>query len=298
MSKVIAIGNFDGMHLGHQAILKAARDMAGPLGTVVAVTFWPHPLRVLNPAKAPLLLCDIQERVRLLRQNGADEVSIVEFTPALGAWTPAHFVEKVLWPLTPTSVVVGQNFRFGAGAAADGDQMRVLADGRFGVTVLPMYCDDAPVSSSRIRAAVADGDPGLAAHMLGRWFRYSGIVVLGDQRGRTLGFPTANLTVPDDYACPPDGVYAGYLAHGQDQWPAAISVGTNPTFDGAQRRVEAYALDRTDLNLYGERVGVDFVARLRGQTRFDSTIELVSQLTKDIAATREKLYNSMGVSPR
>ena len=298
MSRIIAIGNFDGVHLGHQAILTAAREMAGPEGTVVAVTFWPHPLFVLHPSIAPPLLCEIEDRVALLKHYGADEVSIVEFTSALGSWTPAQFVERVLFPLGPDAVVVGQNFRFGRGACADGNQMRELAQGRFDVRVLDMLCDEGPVSSSRIRTALADGDPELAAAMLGRPFRYSGIVVLGDQRGRTLGFPTANLTVPSMHACPADGVYAGYLTCGDDTWQAAISVGTNPTFDGVQRRVEANAIGRNDLKLYGEKVGVDFVARLRGQTRFTSTTELVTQLKKDVAATGEKLYNFTGVLPR
>ena len=286
MNKVVAVGNFDGVHRGHQAILAAARDMAGPMGTVIAVTFWPHPLSVLQPGKAPPLLCEIEDRVSLLRSAGADEVSIVEFTPALGAWSPAQFVERVLCPLDPAVVVVGQNFRFGAGASADGNRMRELAEGRFDVRVLDMICDGGPVSSSRIRSALAEGDPESAEKMLGRWFRYSGIVVLGDQRGRALGFPTANLTVPPMRACPADGVYAGYLVCEDQTWPAAVSVGVNPTFDGVQRRVEAHALDRTDLKLYGARVGVDFVTRLRGQIHFSSKDELVDHLSRDVDATR------------
>jgi len=285
MSRAVAIGNFDGVHRGHQAILAAARQEAGD-GTVVAVTFWPHPLAVLQPKRAPALLCEIPDRVSLLKSAGADEVSIVEFTTSLSSWTPDQFVEKVLYSLKPTAVVVGQNFRFGKGAKADGQVMRDLAQSRFDVTVLPMLCDEGPVSSSRIRAALDQGDPCLAAKMLGRWFRYSGIVILGDQRGHGLGFPTANITVPPQYACPADGVYAGYLNSGDETWPAAISVGTNPTFDGIQRRVEAYALDRSDLRLYGTRVGVDFVALLRGQQRFESSAALVHQLRADVAATR------------
>ena len=285
MSKVVAIGNFDGVHRGHQAILRAARDQAGT-GEVVAVTFWPHPIAVLRPHLAPPLLTDITDRVALLHAAGADDVSIVEFTPRVGAWDPEQFLEKVLLPLDPAAVVVGENFRFGAGATADGNQMRALAGGRFAVTVLPMLGDDGPVSSTRIRAAISAGDPVAAAHMLGRWFRYSGLVVLGDQRGRRLGYPTANLTVPPDRVCPADGVYAGYLVTATDRYPAAISVGTNPTFDSPTRRVEAYALDRTDLRLYGERVGVDFVAALRPMLRFDSLAQLVDQMAADVAATR------------
>jgi len=289
MKKVVAIGNFDGVHRGHQAILQQARDLAGAEGTVVALTFWPHPMSVVRPAHSPALLCDITDRVALLHAAGADEVSIVEFTPVVAAWPPAVFLDKVLLPLDPSAVVVGENFRFGVGATADGNQLRDLAQDRFEVTVLPMLVDQGAVSSSRVRAALVAGDARLAASILGRWYRFSGIVVLGDQRGRALGFPTANLGVPSTYACLDDGVYAGYLVHGQDRWPAAVSVGTNPTFDGDQRRVEAYALDHTDLRLYGERVGVDFVERLRGQNRFTSKEELISQMNQDVAATRRIL---------
>jgi riboflavin kinase/FMN adenylyltransferase len=299
MNKIVAIGNFDGVHRGHQAILATARAEAGT-GQVVAVTFWPHPAAVLRPDRPPALLGDILDRVALLRQAGADEVSIVEFTTAVGAWSPSQFVERVIWPLGPTGVVVGQNFRFGSGAGGDGYALRDLAQGRFGVTVLPMLGDDAsggPVSSSRIRAAVAVGDAKQAAQLLGRWFRYSGVVMLGDQRGRTLGFPTANLAVAPGFACMADGVYAGWLTSRDQCWPTAISVGTNPTFAGAARRVEAYVLDRTDLKLYGERIGIDFVARLRGQHRFESRQALIEQMNADVAATRAITAAGPGPGP-
>ena len=288
MSRVIAIGNFDGVHRGHQAILRGAREKAGE-GTVVALTFWPHPLQVVDPEASPDLLCEIHERVGLLRACGADEVSVVEFTEELAHWTPAQFVERVLWPQSAATVVVGENFRFGHKAEADGDQLRALSQGAFDVFLLPMLDDGGPVSSSRIRAAIACGDPALASQMLGRPFRFTGMVQLGDQRGRALGFPTANLSVPAKRACPADGVYAGYLLSGSQQWPAAISVGTTPTFDGSRRRVEAHALGRDDLNLYGEEVGVDFVAHVRPQMRFRSADALVEQLNLDVEAVRVAL---------
>ena len=288
MTHVIAIGNFDGVHRGHQAILAAAREAAGA-GTVTALTFWPHPLAVLRPDAAPDLLCDIEERIGLLHRYGADDVSIVEFTPGVAALTPEQFVDQVLVPLRPTAVVVGENFRFGVGARADGVRMAELAGARFSVDVRPMLGEDGPVSSSRIRTALLAGDPTAAGQMLGRWFRYAGIVILGDQRGRALGFPTANLAVPPGKACPADGVYAGYLSAGPDRWPAAISVGTNPTFDAVRRRVEAYALDETTLKLYGERVTVDFVAHVRTQRRFASKEELIEAMTADVATTRRLL---------
>ncbi|MCL1907358.1 MAG: bifunctional riboflavin kinase/FMN adenylyltransferase [Propionibacteriaceae bacterium] len=269
--------------------MQAAQERAGAGGSVVAVTFWPHPASILQPTSAPPLLCRLSDRVRLLKEAGAQKVSIVEFTKTLAAMTPEEFVEKILCSLGPTDVVVGQNFHFGRGAKADGQQMNEIAQGRFQVTVLPLLEDEGRISSSRVRAELIAGEVESAAHMLGRFFRYQGIVVLGDQRGRELGFPTANLTIPDRYACPADGVYAGFLHWESESWPAAISVGTNPTFDGESRRVEAYALDQSDLNLYGDKVGVDFVTRLRGQLRFTSREELITQMNHDVQATREAL---------
>jgi len=286
--RALAIGNFDGVHRGHQAIIAAARATAGSGGTVVAVTFWPHPIAVLRPDQAPDLVTDLADRIDLLHQVGADDVTIVDFSNVM-AWSAARFVDRVIRPLQPTAVVVGENFRFGAGASADGEQLRGLAGDDFQVVVLPLLADDGPVSTSRIRQGLVDGDVGLVTRLLGRHFQYSGLVVLGDQRGRELGFPTANLVVPAGLACFADGVYAGYLIHGDQRWPAAISVGTNPTFDGSQRRVEAHAIGRTDLALYGERVGVEFVERLRGQIRFDSRQGLIDQMTADVAATAECL---------
>ena len=342
---VVAIGNFDGVHRGHQAILRTARDLARS-GPVVAVTFWPHPLSVLAPERAPDLLAELPERIRLLRRSGADQVRVVQFTRQLSAWSPAQFVSAVLAPLAPEAVVVGENFRFGYGAQADGHDLADLGGGEFDVVVLPMLSDAEPLSSSEVRRALAEGDPARAGRILGRWFRYGGIVVQGDQRGRQLGFPTANLTVPQGRACPADGVYAGWLvvsaqdwrgrnisvapdpsttgltgahvgegipaaaapdaavaAHhsaaaappvaviGENyqeewRWPAALSVGSNPTFDGLERRVEAHAIDRADLDLYGVKVGVDFVERLRPTVRFGGLEALVAQLTRDVAATR------------
>ena len=289
---VVAIGNFDGVHSGHRQVLAEARA-ARPGLPVVAVTFWPHPMLVLRPDAAPELLCDLPERIELLRSAGADEVRVVEFTRRVAEWTPEEFVERVLVPLHPSAVVVGENFRFGHRAAGTVDTLRELGAGVFDVVALPLMSDDSAYSSSRIRRALDDGDVEAAAEILGRPFRYTGIVVMGDQRGRTLGFPTANLTVPETHACPADGVYAGWLTcldtPGADPMAAAISVGTNPTFDGVERRVETYVIDRTDLELYGVRIGVDFVARLRGQVKFSSLDDLIVQMDADIVAAKQLL---------
>jgi riboflavin kinase/FMN adenylyltransferase len=289
---VVAIGNFDGVHSGHREVLAAARA-ARPGLPVVAVTFWPHPMVILRPDAAPELLCDLPERIELLRAAGADEVRVVEFTRRVAEWSPEEFVERVLLPLHPSAIVVGENFRFGHKAAGTVDTLRELGAGVFEVVALPLVADASAYSSSRIRRALDDGDVEAAAEILGRPFRYTGIVVMGDQRGRTLGFPTANLTVPETHACPADGVYAGWLtcldSPGAEPMPAAISVGTNPTFDGVERRVETYVLDRTDLELYGCRIGVDFVTRLRGQVKFSSLDDLIVQMDADVVAARQVL---------
>ena len=293
---VVAIGNFDGVHLGHREVLAAARSLK-PDAPLVAVTFWPHPMVVLRPDAAPELLCDLQERIDLLRHAGADEVRVVEFSRRVAEWTPQEFVEHVLAPLHPVAVVVGENFRFGHGALGTVDTLRELGAGSFEVVALPLVSDDAALSSSRVRRSLDAGDVEAAAAILGRPFRYTGIVVMGDQRGRTLGYPTANLTVPDGHACPADGVYAGWLTclEKPDAQPmaAAISVGTNPTFNGAERRVETYVLDVEDLELYGCRIGVDFISRLRGQVKFDSLDGLLVQMKADVTAVRDVL----GVAP-
>ena len=289
---VVAIGNFDGVHLGHREVLAAARATR-PGAPLVAVTFWPHPMVVLRPDAAPELLCDLAERIDLLRHAGADEVRVVEFTRRVADWSPQEFVEHVLAPLHPATVVVGENFRFGRRALGTVDTLRDLGAGTFEVVVLPLIGDVAALSSTRVRHSLAVGDVEAAAGVLGRPFRYTGIVVMGDQRGRTLGYPTANLTVPEGHACPADGVYAGWLTclekADAEPMPAAISVGTNPTFDGVERRVETYVLDRTDLELYGCRIGVDFITRLRGQVKFDSLDDLIVQMDADVAAAREVL---------
>jgi riboflavin kinase/FMN adenylyltransferase len=248
---------------------------------------------ILRPDAAPELLCDLSERIELLRAAGADEVRVVEFTRRVAGWTPQEFVERVLLPLHPSAIVVGENFRFGHKAAGTVDTLRELGAGVFEVKELPLVSDASAYSSSRIRRALDDGDVEAATAILGRPFRYTGIVVMGDQRGRTLGYPTANLTVPETHACPADGVYAGWLTcldkPGAEPMPAAISVGTNPTFDGGERRVETYVLDRTDLELYGCRIGVDFVTRLRGQVKFSALDDLIVQMDADIVAARQVL---------
>jgi len=292
-SSVVVIGNFDGVHNGHAEVLGQAQSLAPGLPLVV-VTFWPHPMRVLRPEQAPRLLTGLNDRIRLLKAAGADEVRVVQFTRDTSTWSPAEFVERVIAPLHPTHVVVGENFRFGYRAAGTVDTLRELGRGSFQVDAMPLVAvAGEKTCSSLIRTALDDGDVDLAARHLGRTFRVRGVVVVGDQRGRELGFPTANLPVPPDMAVPADGVYAGWLTvldePGAGRLPAAISVGSNPTFQGLERRVESYVLDRDDLELYGHQIAVDFVARLRGQITFTGIEGLIEQMQADVQRSREIL---------
>ena len=293
---VVTIGVFDGVHRGHQRIVVRAAEAARELGLpLVVVTFDPHPSEVIRPGSHPPMLSSLRRRVQLLAEFGADAVCILPFTLEFSRLSPGEFVRAVLADrLHARRVVVGENFRFGYRAAGDlallaelGEKYDFRAEG------IPLLAQDGvTMSSSAIRDLVAAGDVAGAARGLGRPHRVEGVVVRGEQRGRALGVPTANLETAEHTAIPADGVYAGWLASldadGQEteRWPAAISVGTNPTFDGQHRVVEAYALDRDDRDLYGVHVAVDVAARLRGMVRFDSVDELVAQMRADIAAAR------------
>ena len=301
---VVVIGNFDGVHPGHVEVLHEARNRRPDLPLIV-VTFWPHPVRVLRPDRAPMLLTGLDDRIALLRGAGADRVEVVDFTPSFAHLTPEQFVTDVLRPLEPALIVVGENFRFGHRAAGTVEVLRELGRGRFEVDALQLVrFRDEETCSTVIRDALETGDVAHAAEHLGRPFRFTGVVAHGDHRGRELGFPTANLPVAEELACPADGVYAGWvqrldgcdaygvpLADGMaaPRWPAAISVGSNPTFDGHQRRVESYVLGRTDLELYGAPIAVEFVDRIRGQVRFDGIDALIVQMNDDVRRSSEIL---------
>jgi riboflavin kinase/FMN adenylyltransferase len=298
-SSVVTIGEFDGVHRGHQRIVERARQAAAELGLpVVVVTFDPHPDEVVRPGSHPPLLCTARRRLQLLAGLGVDAVCVITFTLEFSRLGPDEFVRAVLVErLHAARVVVGENFRFGHKAAGDVGLLAELGEKYdFSAEGVPLLAEDGvTISSTGIRARLAAGDVAGAAHDLGRPHRVEGVVVRGHQRGRALGFPTANLETLQHTAIPADGVYAGWLAEldsdGSEltQWPAAISVGTNPTFDGRERTVEAYALDRDDLDLYGAHVAVDFAERLRATVRFDSVAELVAQMRDDVAAARRLL---------
>jgi riboflavin kinase/FMN adenylyltransferase len=296
---VVTIGVFDGVHRGHQRIVARAVEAAAELELpVVVVTFDPHPDEVVRPGTHPPFLSTARRRSELLAGLGVAAVCVIPFTLEFSRLGPDEFVRAVLVDrLHAARVVVGENFRFGHKAAGDvallaelGEKYDFTAEG------VPLLAENGvTISSSGIRAMLADGNVVSAAHDLGRPHRVEGVVVRGHQRGRGLGFPTANLETLPHTAIPADGIYAGWLARldtdGSELalWPAAISVGTNPTFDGRERTVEAYALDRDDLDLYGDHVGVDFVARLRATLKFASVEDLVRQMAIDVGDARRLL---------
>jgi riboflavin kinase/FMN adenylyltransferase len=292
---VVVVGNFDGVHLGHRHVLQRAREVAdADTLALVAVTFSPHPMAVLRPEHAPSALTSLERRAGLLGEAGADAVLALPFDRDVAGWSPQEFVDRVLVAgLHARAVVVGANFRFGHRAAGDVAALRELGAGR-GFTAEGIELDGGPQvwSSTYVRTCLAAGDVAGAAEALGRPYAVRGVVVRGDQRGRELGYPTANVPTDPLTTAPADGVYAGWLRRGDtgERYPAAISVGTNPTFDGERaRRVESYVLDRTDLELYGVEVEVSFVQRLRGMTAFDSVESLVSQMAADVDRARTLL---------
>lgn len=300
---VVTIGNFDGVHRGHLAVLSLLVETARARhARSVAITFDPHPTAVLRPEVAPPEVLGVDGRLRLLAGTGLDAVLVMEFTRELAAWEPERFVREVLVDaLRACTVVVGRDTRFGRRNAGDVETLRELGQRHgFGVLVVedlrgPSAEAGRRWSSTWLREAIATGDVGQAAEILGRRHRLTGTVVHGDHRGRELGFPTANLGTPILGMVPADGVYAGYLvlrphdADGGEALPAAVSIGTNPTFDGTEQRVEAYVLDRDDLDLYGRTVAVDFVRMLRPTLRFSSVADLVERMDRDVSECRTVL---------
>jgi riboflavin kinase / FMN adenylyltransferase len=292
---VVVIGNFDGVHRGHQHVLARAREIADDRGLpVVALTFDPHPMAVLRPEHAPTQLTTIERRAELLGDAGAEHVLALPFDRDMASWSPEEFMQRALVEAVHAAVVVvGANFRFGNKAAGDVAALRTYgAEHGFAAEGIPL--DGGPMvwSSTYIRTCLAAGDVAGAAEALGHPYVVRGVVVEGDRRGRGLGFPTANVPTDGMTAAPADGIYAGWLKRLDtgETYPAAISVGTNPTFDGVrQRRVESYVLDRTDLELYGVEVEVSFVDRLRGMVAFESVEGLVDQMHADVDRARDLL---------
>ena len=284
---VVVIGVFDGVHKGHQAVLNRAKALAGD-EKIVALTFDPHPVSVFAPERAPTLLTILTDRIELLKIHNADQVAVMRFTPEFAAMSPEDFVNKILvQQLSATTVVVGKNFTYGHKAAGNIESLKAHTE--FETVVLDLAPEDGEVvSSTRIRKLIIDGDVEKARELLTRPHRLDGIVVHGEKRGREIGYPTANLGDLEHQTIPADGVYAGWLSVGIDRWPAAISIGTNPTFAGVRgRQVEAYALDQVGLDLYTKAATIEFGWRLRDTLTFDGLEPLLVQMAKDCAKARE-----------
>ena len=291
---VTTIGVFDGVHRGHQQVIGHVVKRAGELGVQsVVLTFDPHPSEVVRPGSHPAVLSEPPRKAELIEALGVDVLCVIPFTVEYSRLSPEAFVHDALVEHLHTAlVVVGENFRFGHKAAGDLQLLHRL--GRtfgFGVEGAPLVADEGTVfSSTYIRACVDAGDVVAAARALGRPHRVEGVVVRGDQRGRELGFPTANLLTSANAAIPADGIYAAWVIRDRDRvaYPAAVSVGTNPTFSGKERRVESFILDFTG-DIYGERIAVDFVERLREQRTYSGVEPLVAQIHDDVAQARRVL---------
>lgn len=295
---VVAVGKFDGVHTGHRAVIDQVRSAADRKGArAVVVTFDRNPLAVLRPEACPPDVVGPTQKARLLAETGVDATLVLTFDAQLAALTPREFVERVLLPLGVVEVLVGVDFRFGHRAAGTPHVLAELGE-ESGFTVRTLADVAAPgggrrVSSTWVREALAAGDVATAAELLGRPHAVRGEVVHGDHRGRDLGFPTANLSPGSEGLLPAEGVYAAWLVDERmpdAAFPAAVSVGVNPTFGELSRpRVEAYVLDRDDLDLYGAIVEIRFVARLRAMAAFADPDALVAQMRTDVAQARAAL---------
>ena len=287
MSKVVAIGIFDGVHAGHQQIIATAKHH----GEVTMITFDPHPVSVIAPDRTPSQLLPLADRIRLLKEAGAASVEVINFTKEFSQLTADQFIEEILVArFAAEHVVIGENFNFGFKAQGTPKYLAEVGPKYgFGVTVVKLEENrGSTISSTRIRSLIIDGQIERANELLTRNFYLTGPVVHGEKRGREIGYPTANIGLDPLATIPADGVYAGWLTVGADRWPAAISIGTNPTFPGVRgRQVEAYALDQIDLDLYDKAAKLEFGFRLRDTLKFDGLDPLLVQMKKDCDKARE-----------
>jgi riboflavin kinase/FMN adenylyltransferase len=290
MSTTVIIGIFDGVHRGHQELLALAKKS----GHVTALTFDPHPTAVFAPERTPSQIVSLTDRIALLKKHGADEVVVIPFNKEFAALSPDEFISQILVAkLHATHVIVGENFTFGHKAAGTAQTLKD-SQASFVKTIVKLEENrGVPVSSTRIRHLITDGDIERAAELLTRNHYLVGPVVHGEKRGREIGYPTANIGLSPLATIPADGIYAGWLTVEGIRWPAAISIGTNPTFPGVRgRQVEAYALDQTDLELYDKIATVEFVTRLRDTLKFDGLDPLLVQMKKDCDQAREVLQGA------
>lgn len=287
---VVAVGTFDGVHIGHQALISRAVSLAREADVpCVVFTFQNHPLSVLAPQRVPSFLSSSEERRRVFASLSVDFVIEEPFTKELASLSAEGFLSRLVETLAPRTVVVGENFSFGAGGR--GTPEFLASQGKnmgFHVEKVPLLSyAGKTVSSTRIRALLSEGDVRLAGELLGRPFSMAGVVVHGDERGRTLGFPTANLLPPKGEACPANGAYAVRVVLGSGEEKIGVAnVGSNPTFDGNEHRVETHLLDFSG-DLYGQDITVRFVERLRAEKKFPSPEALVGQIRRDEQKARE-----------
>jgi len=289
---VATIGNFDGHHLGHRALLQTVVETARKAqGTALVLTFEPHPVRILAPHVDLRFLTSPEEKLAHLETAGIDEVVFLGFTPAFAAMSPDQFAEDILHrSLALSELFVGNHFAFGKGRAGRIDDL-VRLGGQHGFRVhpvTPVKIEGDVVSSTRIRQLIQAGNMERAAMLLGRIYGIRGTVVHGTQQGQAMGWPTANLRVPADRVMPPDGVYAARTVHGTQTYDAIAYIGTRPTFGVGERLIEVYLLDQT-CDLYGREIAVQFVARVRSDHTFASADELSEQIARDVEQARISL---------
>ena len=289
---VATIGNFDGHHLGHRALLQTVVATARKAqGISLVLTFEPHPVKILAPHVDLRFLTSPEEKLAHLEAAGIDEVVFLDFTPAFAAMSPSRFAEEVLHrSLALSELFVGNHFAFGKGRAGRIDDL-VRFGGQFGFRVhamTPVMIEGDVVSSSRIRQLIQAGNMERAARLLGRVYGIRGTVVRGMQRGQAMGWPTANLRVPAGRVMPPDGVYAARTVHGDQTHDAIAYIGTRPTFGASERLIEVNLLDHTS-DLYGQEISVQFVAWIRGDHTFTSADELSKQIVRDVEQARISL---------
>jgi riboflavin kinase/FMN adenylyltransferase len=290
---VVAIGNFDGVHRGHQAVFEQVLERAGADGVdSAALTFEPHPVQMFKPDADPFLLTTVEEKASRIADCGIDGTVALDFAD-IAVLTPEQFVDDVLHQgLNASCIIVGKDFKFGKGRAGDIDTLRELGAAR-GIDVQPITqveLDEEIISSTRIRAALRNANFETVTRLLGSPWALRGKVVHGDARGRDLGYPTANVET-SPRLLPPDGIYATTIHAKGTTWKSATYVGTRPTFDGEGRNVEVFVLDAPEdgLDLYGESVSVAFIGHVRGDAKFESADALIEQMAKDVAEARRIL---------
>ncbi|TKB68379.1 MAG: bifunctional riboflavin kinase/FAD synthetase [Nitrospira sp.] len=289
---VATIGNFDGHHLGHRALLQTVVETARKAqGTALVLTFEPHPVKILAPHVDLKFLTTVEEKLAHFETSGIDEVVFLEFTPTFAAMSPDQFAEDILHrSLTLAELFVGNHFAFGKGRAGRIDDL-VRFGRQYGFRVhpvTPVVMEGDVVSSSRIRRLILEGKMEQATVLLGRVYGIRGAVVHGVQQGQAMGWPTANLRIPADRVVPPDGVYAARAVYGGQTFDAIAYIGTRPTFGAGERLIEVNLLDQTS-DLYGQEITVQFVARVRGDHIFASADELSKQIARDVEQARISL---------